>query len=151
MIERPRSNPRPRAEPGFPRLRVFVVENHHDTRALLCLMVEALGHAVVAAETMDQALHALAHEPYDVLISDIGLPDGDGWELMRRLNGRQPRYAVALSGFSMNADCARSHEVGFRHHLVKPHGIEQLPSVLREAARECRRAPNPAEQRAMHL
>jgi CheY-like chemotaxis protein len=149
MIERPRSDPKPQSKHGFPRLRVFVVENHQDTRALLCLMIEALGHVVVAAETLDQALHALAQDAYDVLISDIGLPDGDGWELMRRLRGHRPPYAVALSGFSMSADCARSRQVGFRHHLVKPHGIEQLPSVLREAARERRRAARPSEQRAV--
>jgi len=150
MIEGPRSDHNPRAEHGFARLRVLVVENHHDTRALLCLMVEALGHFVVAAETMEQALQALAHQAYDVLISDIGLPDGDGWELMRRLHGHRPAYAVALSGFSMSADCARSRQVGFRHHLVKPYGIEQLPSVLREAVRESRRAARPAEQRELH-
>lgn len=149
MIERSRSDPKPRAEHGYARLRVFVVENHQDTRALLCLMIEALGHAVVAAETMDQALHALAQEAYDVLISDIGLPDGDGWELMRRLRSHRPAYAVALSGFSMSADCARSRQVGFRHHLVKPHGIEQLPSVLREAARECCSTARAAERRAV--
>jgi CheY-like chemotaxis protein len=149
MIERPRSNPKPQTAHGFTRLRVFVVENHNDTRALLCLMVEALGHDVVAAETMDEALHALAQDAYDVLISDIGLPDGDGWELMRRLRSHRPCYAVALSGFSMSADCARSRQVGFRHHLVKPHGIEQLPSVLREAARECRRTSRPSEQHAV--
>ena len=149
MIERPRSDPKPPPKHGFPRLRVFVVENHHDTRALLCLMIEALGHVVVAAETMDQALHALAQEAYDVLISDIGLPDGDGWELMRRLRGHGPVYAVALSGFSLSTDRARSRQVGFRHHLVKPYGIEQLPSVLREAAREYRHAARSSEPRAV--
>lgn len=150
MIERSRSHPNSIAEPGFTRLRVFIVENNADTRELLCLMVKALGHVVAAAERMDQALAALAQDPYDVLISDIGLPDGDGWELMRRLRNRRPVYAVALSGFSMSADCARSRQVGFRHHLVKPYGIEQLPSVLREAARECRGPARVAEWQAMH-
>lgn len=127
-------------------LRIFVVENHEDTRTLLCLMLETLGHRVVAARTMHGALDALEAADYDVLISDIGLPDGDGWELMQRLRLPRPIYAVAISGFGMSTDCARSRSVGYRHHLVKPYGIEQLPAILREAARERAHAaaPRPA-------
>ncbi|MBS1133324.1 MAG: hypothetical protein H6R02_465 [Burkholderiaceae bacterium] len=129
-------------------LRVFLVENHEDTRTLLCMLLESLGHRVLAAETMKEALRTLPLFDCDVLISDIGLPDGDGWELMQRLRLKHPIYAVAISGFGMSTDCARSRSVGYRHHLVKPYGIEQLPAILREAANECARtaAPRPTSR-----
>ena len=117
-------------------LKVFLVENHEDTRTLLCLLLESMGHRVLAAETMKEALRTLPLFDCDVLISDIGLPDGDGWELLQRLRLKHPIYAVAISGFGMSTDCARSRSVGYRHHLVKPYGIEQLPAILREAAHE---------------
>ena len=154
MLEPPRSHSRPDRGPTL-MLRVFLVENHEETRSLLCLLIESLGHRVWAAESMREALRALKRDYfkrdyYDVLISDIGLPDGDGWELMRRLGPARPSFAVALSGFGMTADCARSRAVGFRHHLVKPQGIEQLPRVLREAARECRRPEARPEHSLQH-
>jgi two-component system CheB/CheR fusion protein len=120
-----------------------VVENHEDTRALLCILLEQMGHTVRTAATMHEALREIPRSDCDVLISDIGLPDGDGWELMRRLE-RRPRYAIAMSGLGMNGDRARSREVGFRHHLVKPTGPEQLAQILDDAARELRRAAEPA-------
>jgi two-component system CheB/CheR fusion protein len=97
---------------------------------------------------MKEALERLPAADCDVLISDIGLPDGDGWELMRRLQLPRPIYAVAISGFGMSSDCARSRSVGYRHHLVKPYGVERLPEILEEAARERRRRDS--RQRAGH-
>lgn len=117
-------------------LRVFIVENHDDTRELLRLLLETLGHTVDTASTMHEALQRLPGSRSDVLISDIGLADGDGWELLRRLRLPAPIFAVAISGFGMSADRLKSREAGYRHHLVKPYGIEQLPKVLREAAQE---------------
>jgi CheY-like chemotaxis protein len=131
-----------------PALTVFVVENHEDTRALLRLMLETLGHRVVSARSMKEALERLPAADCDVLISDIGLPDGDGWELMRRLQLPRPIYAVAISGYGMSADCARSRSVGYRHHLVKPYGVERLPEILEEAASE--RGRRDCRQRAGH-
>jgi CheY-like chemotaxis protein len=131
-----------------PALTVFVVENHEDTRALLRLMLETMGHRVVSARSMKEALERLPTADCDVLISDIGLPDGDGWELMRRLQVPRPIYAVAISGYGMSADCARSRSVGYRHHLVKPYGVERLPGILEEAASE--RGRSDSRQRAGH-
>lgn len=137
-----------RASDASASLTVFLVENHEDTRTLLCVMLEALGHRVTAAGTMADALKWLPESGCDVLISDIGLPDGDGWELMRRLQLRHPIYAVAMSGFGMSTDSERSYSVGFRHHLVKPYGVEQLPAILREAALERSRRSPPARPSA---
>src|SRR4029450_10845937 len=117
-------------------LRVFVVENHEDTRALLCVMLESMGHTALSSTTMEEALRQLPDADCDVLISDIGLPDGDGWQLMQRLRLSRPIYAIAMSGFGMSVDRARSRAAGFRHHLVKPYGLEALPRILADPARE---------------
>lgn len=115
-------------------LRVFVVENHDDTRDLLRLLLEQLGHTVRSASSMSEALRAIPDSHCDVLISDIGLPDGDGWELMRRL-ARRPPLAIAVSGLGMDVDQARSRAAGFDYHLVKPTGPEQLAHILERAER----------------
>lgn len=117
-------------------LRVFVVENHADTREFLTFMLEELGHTVLVADTMSRALLEVPAANCDVLISDIGLPDGDGWQLLSRLDLPRPIYAIAMSGFGMSSDRVRSKAAGFRHHLVKPMGLEQLEAILGEAANE---------------
>lgn len=122
-----------------PGLRVFVVENHDDTRMLLCLLLEHMGHTVVAAGSMREALQKIPESRCDVLISDIGLPDGDGWELMHRLEGQRPPFAIAMSGRGLADDSARSRAAGFRHHLVKPTGTEHIAELLERAARELKR------------
>ncbi len=121
--------------PGAKRLmRIFVVENHEDTRFLLCLLLEQLGHTVFSAPSLASALEAMPAAQCDVLISDIGLPDGNGWDLMTRLGDARPPYAIAMSGFGMSSDRQRSLNVGYRHHLLKPVEPNQLERLLDEAA-----------------
>jgi len=123
--------------PGAKRpLRIFVVENHEDTRFLLCLLLEQLGHTVFSSPTLVGALEVLRATRSDVLISDIGLPDGNGWDLMTRLGDHRPPYAIAMSGFGMSSDRQRSLNVGYRHHLLKPVEPNQLERLLDEAADE---------------
>jgi CheY-like chemotaxis protein len=135
MNEHPVATPPPEAA-GSPSLRIFIVENHDDTRFLLGLLLEQLGHTVLSVATMQEALRLLPEANCDVLISDVGLPDGNGWDLLRKLDGRQPRYAIAMSGFGMSADRERSRMAGYRHHLLKPIEPNQLETLLDEAARE---------------
>jgi CheY-like chemotaxis protein len=120
--------------PQIKALRVFVVENHADTLLALRLYLEETGHEVRTAMTIDQALALLPKAPCDVLICDIGLPDGTGWELMPKLS--KDIYAIAMSGFGMNADSARSRAAGFRHHLLKPFKAAELDKLLAQAAAE---------------
>ncbi len=117
-------------------LRIFVVENHPDTLKYLRLYLEQLGHIVLSAQTMAGALAALPSAGCHVLISDIGLPDGDGWELLREANLPSAIYAIAMSGFGMNADRGKSKAAGYRHHLLKPFVPDELDAMLDEAARE---------------
>ena len=121
---------------GAGGLRIFVVENHEDTLRWLSRYLEMLGHQVMPARTMREALEAIPGAQCDVLISDIGLPDGDGWELLRRLEARRPVYAIAMSGFGMTADRTKSLAAGYQAHILKPFEPEVLEAALAEAARE---------------
>lgn len=119
-------------------LRIFVVENHPDTLLYLQMYLETVGHTVASSRTIEGALDALPLAEYDVLISDIGLPDGSGWELLPRVQARldRPIFAIAMSGFGLGADHERSRQAGFRHHLLKPFRPDELNVMLQEAALE---------------
>jgi two-component system CheB/CheR fusion protein len=124
--------------PVAPPLRIFVVENHRDTLVSFCMLLESLGHTVFSASTVEEALLTVPQTDCDVLISDIGLADGNGWDLLERLHLPAHVYPIAMSGFGMAADRARSKAAGFRHHLVKPMGLEQLEQILEQARTEVR-------------
>ena len=112
------------------------MENHADTLQCLAQYLQAAGHTVATAPTMTQALETLPSTPSDVLLADLRLPDGSGWELLRIIRLSQPIYAIALSGLGTKADRARSQEAGFRRHLLKPFPLADLDHALAEAARE---------------
>ncbi len=116
-------------------LEILVVENHPDTLRYLRMYLENLGHSVRAASTVEEALEKLTEQMCDVLISDIGLPDGSGWELLEKAHLPASVYAIAMSGFGMGSDHSRSKAAGFRHHLIKPFTPDALDAHLLEAAR----------------
>jgi two-component system CheB/CheR fusion protein len=83
-------------------------------------------------------LAALPDAACEVLISDIGLPDGDGWQLLERLRDGEkelPKYAIAMSGYGTNADRSKSNAAGYSQHLLKPFKAAELQAILGEAAR----------------
>jgi two-component system CheB/CheR fusion protein len=114
-------------------LRIFVVENHADTLLSLRLYLEDLGHVVATARTVQEALQKLPLADPQVLISDIGLPDGTGWDLLEHAQLGPQVFAIAMSGFGMNADSERSRVAGFRIHLLKPFKPDELDHALEEA------------------
>lgn len=122
-------------------LRVFLVENHEDTVRYIKLYLEHLGHQVLVAQTMETALREIPKANCDVLISDIGLPDGDGWLLLEKLGSGRPPFAIAISGYGMGNDQRRSRTVGYNAHLVKPFVPDALLLVLKKAAEEKGGAP----------
>jgi DNA-binding response OmpR family regulator len=117
-------------------LQIFVVEDHPDTLDALCLYLKHVGHTVRCARTKQEALKKIAKGDCDVLISDIGLSDGNGWDLIREMGDCRPQFAIAMSGYGTVADRERSAEAGFRHHFIKPVSLEKLAAVLDEAVRE---------------
>jgi CheY-like chemotaxis protein len=117
-------------------MRIFLVENHRDTLRYIKMYLESLGHSVATARTMKEALEAIPSQEFEVLISDIGLPDGDGWVLMEQAHFPRPVYAVAISGFGAESDLERSRAAGFRRHIVKPFSGPDLLAAIEEAARD---------------
>lgn len=118
-------------------LKFFVVENHQDTLDAIKMFLEAQGHSVASALDMKSALKLAPKAEFDVLISDIGLPDGDGWELMRQLREKMPGIkAVAMSGYGMRADLDKSEAAGFGAHLIKPFGPVELNTALKKVMGE---------------
>jgi DNA-binding response OmpR family regulator len=114
-------------------LRILVVENHADTLESLRLYLEDCGHQVSTALTLEQARRHLSHFDYDLVICDIGLPDGSGWQLLENRPEKGELFAVAMSGFGKNADNTRSRAAGFRYHLLKPFRAAELDKILAEA------------------
>jgi CheY-like chemotaxis protein len=113
-------------------LRVFLVENHEDTVRYMQLLLEQLGYQVCIATDMTTALREIPNSHCDVLISDIGLPDGDGWQLLERLGDSGPQYAIAMSGYGTGNDQRRSLAAGYDHHLIKPFTPDALLTILNE-------------------
>jgi PAS domain S-box-containing protein len=118
-------------------LRILLVEDHEPTRTALTSLLSRRHHSVQPAESLAEARRALLAEKFDLLISDIGLPDGTGYELMGEVRERYRLPGIALSGYGMEQDVARSREVGFASHLTKPVRMQALDAAISEAAGEC--------------
>jgi DNA-binding response OmpR family regulator len=116
-------------------LCLFLVENHEDTVRYMQLYLEQLNYKVCVAADMTTALREIPKSRCDVLISDIGLPDGDGWQLMEKLGDYRPPFAIAMSGYGTVNDRRRSSAAGYDHHLVKPFAPETLVALLRQASK----------------
>jgi two-component system CheB/CheR fusion protein len=113
-----------------PGVRVLLVEDHHETATVLARLLRQLGHDVRIADSMASALELVSASSFDLVISDIGLPDGTGHDLMKQIKEKHGIPGVALTGYGMEEDLSRSAEVGFAEHVVKPVDIPHLQSVI---------------------
>jgi PAS domain S-box-containing protein len=116
-------------------LHLLLVDDHADTRLVLSRLLSKFGHEVATADSQQRALKLLESGRFDALISDIGLPDGDGYDLVRVAKRRQPLSAIALSGYGTEEDVRRSLEAGFDYHLTKPVDLNGLRSLLQKIAK----------------
>lgn len=116
------------------QLRVLVVEDHPDTAEVLARLLGASGHAVKTAHSAEAALRLAHSEPFDVLVSDIGLPDTTGYELMKQIRARYAIKGIAMSGYGMDEDLRKSREAGFSDHIVKPANVAELERAIRRVA-----------------
>ena len=107
-------------------LQLLVVDDHPQTLRVLASLLRKQGHKVLTAECVQTAIKLLEDERFDGLISDIGLPDGNGCDVMRAAKARQSLVGIALSGFGMEEDVRRSMDAGFDHHLTKPIDFQEL-------------------------
>ena len=114
--------------------RLIVVEDHAQTAEGLKKFLSAIGYQVFVATDMASALSLAAAVEFDVLLSDLGLPDGTGWELLKRLSAERRIRAIAFSGYNSPEDRQRSAEAGFLEHLAKPLAPDQLCAAINRAA-----------------
>src|SRR5437899_3299146 len=127
----------PAALPKLPErqpMRILLVEDHEDSNRSLTNLLRRRGYHVQSALNFQSAVDLSATEEFDVLISDLALPDGGGIDLMQTLRSERPVLGIALTGFGMENDIRRSQEAGFKHHLVKPIDLNKLDLLLQEAA-----------------
>ncbi len=131
------NEPRPGAESGDAKaspVRLLLVEDHADSAKILVKLLRLDGidvqwaSSVAAAKALSQAGN------FDVVVSDLGLPDGTGYDLMRELRRQRPVLGIAMSGFGMEDDIRQSREAGFVEHLVKPVNLAQLREAIRRVA-----------------
>jgi len=118
--------------------RILLVDDHADTCAILEKLLTGHGHKVTAARDMRSALDCTEGERFDLVISDVGLPDGSGMELMTHLKATSRIPGIAMSGFGTSADIERSLGAGFSEHLVKPITMERLESAIEAVLRSKR-------------
>jgi len=116
-------------------LRILLVDDHADTLRVLRRLLNTSGHAVTTAGSVADAVRAVQADGFDLLVSDIGLPDGTGLDVVRAARSRHPDLpAIALTGYGMEQDVRNSREAGFNAHLTKPIDLKQLELAIRRLA-----------------
>ena len=111
-------------------LRILVVEDHGETLQTLSHLLSHFGHEISMADGARSALEFVESKQFDVVLSDIGLPDGSGYDVIAQAKRKQPVKGVALTGFGKEEDFKRSKEAGFDFHLTKPVDFHELRTVL---------------------
>ncbi len=135
--------PRPARAKDRP-LHILLVEDHPDTAEAMADLLRATGRRVTVAGSVAEGRAAAETSAasgiggngsrIDLVLSDIGLPDGSGHDLMAELSSRFGLRGIALTGYGMEEDVERSRQVGFARHLTKPVSLEQLESAIRQVA-----------------
>ena len=119
-------------------MNILIVEDHQDTRRVLSNLLGRGDHEVISASGATEALQLLANMRVNVLLSDIGLQDGDGLDLVAKAKTLQPKIkAIALTGRTSAKDHERGRQAGFDHYLTKPfdfHELRMLLAALRKTA-----------------
>jgi len=121
-------------EPAARPLRLLVVEDHQPTLQVMTSLLQSIRHQVKTASDLAGARRLAETHVFDLVVSDIGLPDGSGLDLMLELRARYGLAGIAVSGYGMDEDLKRSRDAGFSEHLVKPVGLEQLKDAIARVA-----------------
>ena len=116
--------------------KILLVEDNADTLRILTRMLQKWGYTVRTADCVRSALEEAAKEPFDLLVSDIGLPDGSGLEIMQQAQKLYGVSGIAISGFGTEDDIRQSYAAGFREHLVKPVNIQDLNAAVQRITSE---------------
>ena len=111
---------------------VLLVEDHEHAAEILSRLLRRAGHSVEVAHCVADAKHLFQRHDFDLLVSDIGLPDGTGLDLMEYIRGHRPTIGIALSGYGTEQDIAASLAAGFVEHVIKPVEWKRLDAVIRK-------------------
>ena len=114
-------------------LKILLVDDHHDTCAALEKLLTRRGHLIAVSHDVRSAMEAAVRNKFDLLISDIALPDGTGMDLMMQLRAIANVPGIAISGFGNNGDIERSLQAGFSEHLIKPIKLDNLEAAIERA------------------
>jgi CheY-like chemotaxis protein len=115
-------------------LRILLVEDHGDTLQALSRLLDHFGHDISTADDARSALEMIKAKEFDVVLCDIALPDGNGYDVIVEAKRKRPVKGVAISGFAAPADIERGRTAGFDFHLAKPVDFHELRSVLGQIA-----------------
>lgn len=116
------------------RLRLLVVEDHIDSAELLAELLQHYGHTVRIATTVSDAMAIANEQTFDVVLSDVGLPDASGYDLMQQLRDRYAMKGIAMTGSGRASDIEAGRAAGFAVHLTKPVSLRRLQQALEELA-----------------
>ncbi len=120
------------------RIRILLVEDHPETRSVLERLLRRRSYEVSTADSVSRALELISDGEFDLLVSDIGLPDGLGYDIMQHIRAiGKPLCGIALTGYGSIEDQERSRAAGFSWHLTKPISIRALDDALGFASRQC--------------
>jgi DNA-binding response OmpR family regulator len=117
---------RPEAHP----VRILLVEDHADSAFALKRALGQSGHDVILASTVADAKALVSSGPFELILCDIGLPDGTGFDFIRQVRTFCNVPAVALTGFGMESDVKECLDAGFNMHLTKPINLQRLNDVV---------------------
>ncbi|CAM2145306.1 histidine kinase [Pararobbsia alpina] len=123
-----------RAQASARVLRILLIEDHEDTAEVMARLLESYEHEVTIVGRLDAAQAACEQQTFDLVISDLGLPDGSGLDFVRAFRRSSEAPAIALTGYGMDDDVRRCLDAGFSAHLTKPVSIHQLEQLLADAA-----------------
>lgn len=115
---------------GGDALTILVIEDDDLTLAALTMQLERMSHVIRGASSVKTAVRSLQDQYCDMILCDIGLPDGCGWDLLKMVPASAYGFAIAMSGYGAPADLRKSLESGFICHLCKPFGSKELKSAM---------------------
>ena len=125
-------------------LRLLLVEDHDDTRKVLARLLNRRGYKVEAARNAQEARSLSSERTFDLIISDIALPDASGCDLLKELGTKHKLRGIAMSGFGSDTDLAQSRAAGFLEHLVKPIDARALDTAIQRVVEKSRLAGTPS-------
>jgi PAS domain S-box-containing protein len=120
------------------KLKLLLVEDHVETAQALCRLLEHRGYKIETAPTVATGLEAIERDQFDLIVCDLGLPDGTGFDLIEKIRKNRNTPAIALTGFGMEEDVERAMRAGFNAHLTKPVNLQKLEATIWQLLRDRR-------------